>query len=117
MTGGALPGRRYVPAKVKTNVKLLRTKKNSGFAAANAKITTADTRCETYEFVRWREWKGRGIVGVLMRICGRVKTRVEACRAARSGRGNILASSCSENCFIGGTKMWNYERTYRREGG
>jgi hypothetical protein len=32
-----------------------------------------------------------------MRTCGRVKIRVEACRTARSGRGNLLALSCAKN--------------------
>jgi len=41
------------------------------------------------------------MVGVLTRICGRVKTRVEACRTARSGCGNILALSCAGNAEKG----------------
>ena len=49
---------------------------------------------------------------MLMRICGRVKIRVEACRIARSGRGNILALSCAENLFYWRTKIGNYVRTH-----
>jgi len=41
------------------------------------------------------------MVGVLMRICGRVKIRVDACRTARRGRGNVLALSCAENAEKG----------------
>jgi len=64
-------------------------------------MTTADTRCETDAFVTRRELRGRGIVGIFTRICGRVKTRVEAWRRARNGRGNILALSCAEGAEKG----------------
>lgn len=64
---------------------------------AKVKTNTADTRCETDTFVTRRALKGRRIVGILMRICGRVRTRVEACRIARSGCGNILALPCAED--------------------
>jgi len=47
---------------------LLRMWNNSGVAAEKMKMTTADTRCETDAFVTRRDWKGRGMAGVLTRI-------------------------------------------------
>ena len=57
------------------------------------------------------------MVGVLTRICGRVKTRVETCRAARSGRGNILALSCAENLLYWRRKIRNWEEGLTSEKG
>ena len=99
MKKSALPGRRYVPANANTSVTLLSTWNSSGVAAAKMKITAADKRCEIDACVTWRDRKGRGIVGVLTRTWGRVNTTVEACRIARSGLGNVLALSCTEDLF------------------
>lgn len=90
-----LPGRRYVPARAKTNVTLLNARKNSAVPAAQAKMTTADTRFEIDVLVTRRGRKGRGMIGVLVRICGRVKTRVEECRTARNACGSSLALFCA----------------------